>query len=129
MSRGIPTADGGSVALEAVLVVPVLMVVLLVVVQFVLWAHAAQVVQLAASEGDRVARAQGGSASGAMAAAQGVLGTDGSSVVGPAVGIESVGGGEVQVTVGGRAESIVPWLTLPVHAAAAGPLQIYRVSG
>ena len=45
---------------EAVLVVPILMVILLVVVQFALWAQAAQVVQLAASEGDRAAMFVGG---------------------------------------------------------------------
>lgn len=41
------------------LIVPVLMLLLVVAVQVALWAHAAQVAQLAASEGDRVARSFG----------------------------------------------------------------------
>ena len=57
--RGRQTDEGSSVV-EAVIVVPVVMLLLLVAVQFALWMHATQVVQLAASEGDRSARSLGG---------------------------------------------------------------------
>jgi len=49
-------------------VVPVVMLLLLVAVQLALWAHAAQVVQLAASEGDRTARSIGGGPAAGVAA-------------------------------------------------------------
>ena len=65
---------------EAVLVVPVLMLLLLVAVQFCLWMHAAQVAQLAASEGDRVARSYGGGPSAGVDAARSVLQGPGSDV-------------------------------------------------
>ena len=58
---------------EAVLVVPVMMVLLLAMIQFALWAHSAQVVQLAASEGDRAARTMGGGVSAGRARADAVL--------------------------------------------------------
>lgn len=113
---------------EAVLVVPALMLVLLVAVQCALWAHAAQVAQLAASEGDRVARADGGSTAAATATAQGLVGARSSSVVGGTVAVTGLPGGQVQVAVDGRAVPVLPWLTLPVHAVAAGPVQMFRVS-
>ncbi len=52
--------ESGSAAVEAVIIVPVLMVILVLVVQMALWAHAAQVARPAASEGDRVALSAAG---------------------------------------------------------------------
>ena len=54
------SANLGSTTVEMVLLVPAMMLIFFVIIQFALWAHAAQVTQLAASEGDRVARSQGG---------------------------------------------------------------------
>ncbi len=115
--------------MEAVILVPVLMVVLLLAVQCALWAHAAQVVQLAAAEGDRIARADGGSAVAATSTARGVVTAGNSSVTSASVVVDPLPGEEVAVTVDGRAVSVLPWVRLPVHATVAGPVQTYRVSG
>jgi Flp pilus assembly protein TadG len=120
--------DHGSTVVEAVLVIPVAMLLLLAVVQFALWAHAAQVVQLAASEGDRTARTAGGVAAGETRA-QAVLSASGSAVMATSA-VASIGpDDEVTVTVKGRAEAVLPWLDLPVSATQIGPVQEFRTSG
>ncbi len=105
---------------------PVVMLLLLAVVQFALWAHAAQVTQLAASTGDRSARALGGGAALGSADAQGVLQSSRGSITGTAVSIAVLPGGIVETRVTGSAVSIVPWLSFPVSATVAGPLQTFR---
>jgi hypothetical protein len=114
---------------EAVLVIPVAMLLLMAVVQFALWAHAAQVVQLAASEGDQVARTTGGNAPAGEARAESVLWASG-SVVSASSAIVSIGSDDqATITVTGRAEAILPWLDLPVTATQIGPVQVFRTSG
>lgn len=111
------------------MVVPVMMVVILVVIQFVLWAHAAQVVQLAASEGDRAARTAGGGAIAGQARAQSVLAASGASVTSATASVSILPAELAQVTVTGRAETVLPWLRLPVSATEVGPIQQFRTSG
>jgi Flp pilus assembly protein TadG len=120
--------DHGSVAIEAVLVVPVVMVILFLVVQFALWAHAAQVVQLAASEGDRSARSLGGGPAAGVSRAQSVLQGPGSDLASSDVAVAVIPGGLVRITVTGRAVSILPGLSLPVSAVQVGPIQEFRGS-
>lgn len=117
--------DGGSVV-EAVLVIPAVMLVLLVVVQFALWAHASQVTQLAAAEGNRTARALGNSAASGSAQAQTVLESSRASITGTTVSIDILPGGIVRTRVTGYAVSIVPELSFPVSATVVGPQQEFR---
>jgi hypothetical protein len=109
-------------------VVPVLMVILLVVVQLALWAHAAQVVALAASEGDRAARSQGGGAAAGAARARAVIGGSGAGVVASSVASDVLPGDLARVTVIGHAVSIVPGFSLPVSSIDIGPIQEFRGS-
>jgi Flp pilus assembly protein TadG len=122
--------DSGSSLVEAVLVVPVLMLILLAVIQFVLWAHAAQVAQLAASEGDRTARSfGGGGATAGIARAQSVLQGPGSDLATSSAAIDMLAGDRMRIVVTGRAISIFPGVSLPVSATLVGPVQEFRVSG
>jgi Flp pilus assembly protein TadG len=120
-------SDDGSVV-EAVLIVPVLMVILLAVIQMALWAHAAQVAQLAASEGDRTARTLGGSASAGVSEAQVILQGRGSDLASSGATITVLPGDLARITVTGRAISILPGLSLPVSAVQVGPIQEFRSS-
>ena len=120
------TGDIGSAALEAVLVIPVVMLILFAVIQFVLWAHAVQIVQLAASEGDRSARAFGSSPDAGVVRAQSVLGGPGSDVAASNVEVSVLSGDLVQITVTGQSVSILPGLSLPVSATQIGPIQEFR---
>jgi hypothetical protein len=110
-------------------VIPVMMLVVLVVVQFALWAHAAQVVQLAASEGDRVAVTMGGGAVAGRARAEAVLAASGSTVTSTSAAVSILPAQQAEVTVTGRAEAVLPWLNLPVSATQVGPIQQFRTSG
>ena len=116
---------------EAVLVIPVMMLLLLAVVQFALWAHAAQVVQLAASEGDRAARTEGGGVAAGQARAESVLTGSGSTVTSASTAVALLPSeqSQVRVTVTGRAEAVLPWLNLSVSATQVGPMQQFRTSG
>jgi Flp pilus assembly protein TadG len=113
---------------EAVLVIPVLMLILLAIIQFVLWAHAAQVVQSAAAEGDRSARSLGSSPAAGVARAQSIVDAPGSDISASRVAESESAGAFVQIAVTGHAVSILPGLSLPVSAAQIGPMQEFRGS-
>ncbi len=104
------------------------MVVLLAVIQLALWAHAAQVVQLAASEGDRSARSLGGGAMAGVAAARSVVDGPGSDVVATSVTVTVGSDGQARMTIVGHAVSILPGLRLPVASVQVGPIQEFRGS-
>jgi hypothetical protein len=104
------------------------MVVLLVVVQFCLWMHATQVAQLAASEGDRVARSYGGGPTAGTNSAQAVLHGPGSDVAGSSVTVAFLPGDSEVLRVTGQATSVVPGLSFTVSASAVGPVQQFRGS-
>jgi hypothetical protein len=113
---------------EAVLVIPAVMVVLLAVVQFALWAHAAQVVQLGASEGDRSARALGGGTAAGYATANAIVRGPGSDLSSSTITVDVMPGDVARVRVQGTAATVLPGLTFPVTATEVGPIQEFRAS-
>ena len=121
-------SDLGSSIVEAVIVVPVLMLLLLVAVQFTLWMHDNQVVQLAASEGDRAARSIGGGPSAGILSARQVTDGPGSDVTSPSVQVSVLPGDAELLRVSGSAMSIIPGLRFPVSASAIGQIQEFRGS-
>lgn len=120
--------DRGSSTIEAVLVVPVLMLILLVLVQFALWAHAAQVAQLAASEGDQAARSFGGGAAIGESRANSILRGAGSDLSTSNATVAVMPGDLARITVTGMAISILPGMSLPVGSVQVGPIQEFRAS-
>lgn len=119
--------ESGATVLEAVVVIPVAMLVLLVAVQACLWAHANAIVQAAAADGLQHATDLGGSPSAGAERAHQVLDATGSSVVAdPSVESQVVDGSQVELTVTGTAESIIPWLHLHVAAVRRAPIQEFR---
>jgi len=120
--------DSGSSLVELVLLVPVIMVLLLLAVQCALWAHAAQVVQLAASEGDRAARSLGGGPGTGTSVAESVTGAPGSDVTHATVSVTLLPGDAERMAVSGHALAIISGLSFPVSAAVSGPLQEFRGS-
>jgi Flp pilus assembly protein TadG len=121
--RRVLRGDHGAVTTELVIATPLLLVILLVIVQFALWSHATHIAQAAASRGLAAARAQHGTAAVGAAGAQQLLDQlargplGGSSVLVDRTAIS------VSVRISGTATSVVPFLTLPVHAEATGPLE------
>jgi hypothetical protein len=120
----------GSTAVEAVVIVPVAMVILMLVVQVCLWAHAATLVQGAATAGEEAATAVGGSpATGQVEAKAQLAATASKVVVDPNVQVQVEDGGRIEITVSGDTEAILPWLRLPVSATRVGLSQGFRESG
>ena len=69
--------ERGEAVTETVLLVPVLLLLIMLVIQFGLWYHAEHVVQAAAQEGARAARAEGATAEDGRARAEQFVTTTG----------------------------------------------------
>ncbi len=117
--------ERGSTVVEAVLLIPVALVLILFVVQACLWAHAAQVVESAAAQGVQVAVDLGGTPEQGIDSARAFMATD-RSIMAPEVSVLSLPGDQVQVEVSATAASIVPWLHLGVTATRRGTVQEFR---
>jgi Flp pilus assembly protein TadG len=102
--------DRGAGAAEVVIAVPLLMLLILLIVQFAIWAHASSVAQATAEE--------------ALAAAQ-VLGQIGSSVLISTHVTVTRTGATATVQITGAAEEVlpVPGLAFPVHITVTGPVE------
>jgi Flp pilus assembly protein TadG len=120
--------DNGSTVVEMVLIIPAFMLLLMTLIQFALWVHAAQVAQLAASEGDRAARAFDGGAAAGVAQAQSILKGPGSDLSSSEATVLVLAGDETRMTVTGTAVSLIPGMSFPVSAVTTGPLQEFRSS-
>lgn len=120
----------GSVVLESVVLVPVAMMIILLAVQVCLWAHAATLVQSAATAGEQAATSLGGSPTAGRVAAQAELSLTAKSLVAnPLIRSSDLAGDVVEIKVTGTTESIIPWLHLPVSATRDGIRQEFRQSG
>jgi hypothetical protein len=122
--------EAGSTVVEAAILIPAAMLVLLLAVQACLWAHAATLVQNAAGQADQVATESGGSpAAGVQEAKEILSATARQLVVDPDVEVSQLPGGLVRMAVRGRAESIFPGIDLPVSAVRVDVEQEFRRSG
>jgi hypothetical protein len=118
------------VVVESAVIVPVAMLIVLLAVQVCLWAHAATLVQGAATAGEQAATVFGGSpATGQTEAREELAATASQVVVDPTVHAQAMAGGVVQIKVSGTTEAIIPWLRLPVSATRSGLSQEFRASG
>ena len=120
-----PEKASGAVTAELVVATPLLLLLVLGVIQFALWAHAEHVVTAAAQEGARAARLQGGTASAGQTQAQTFLAQLGGHVVeGPSV-VAQRDARTARVEVDGTAEAVIPFVHLPVRAVSAGPVEAF----
>ncbi len=127
--RRVVVDEEGS-AVEAAIVIPAAMLVILVVMQFCLWAYSSTLVQAAATRGDQAACVEGGSLSDGITEARLALAETASHVVTDvSVQASLMPGDEVEMRVTGLAESIVPGIHLPVSAVLVGTRQEFRVNG
>lgn len=119
MNRG----DRGAVSVELVIATPLVLLVLLAIVQFAVWSHATHIAQAAASQGLATARVQDGTAAAGTASAQQMLDQ---LARGPLSGASvniTRGADSASVRITGTATRVIPFLSLPVHAEAAGPVE------
>lgn len=115
--------DCGSVSAELVVATPLLLLMLLAIVQFALWSHATHIAQTAASQGLAVARAQNGTAAAGRTSAQQMLDQLAHGpLADPSVSADRTAT-EASIRISGTATSLLPFLNLPVHAEAVGPVE------
>ena len=115
--------DRGSASAQVVIVLPVAFLSFFLIVQFAMWSLATHIAQAAASHGLAAVRAHGGSPANGAASARSVLDGLGS---GPLRGADvrcERGSETAVVQVSATAKQVVPFLNLPVHAEAAGPVE------
>ena len=118
--------QAGAVTAELVVATPLLLALVLLVVQFALWQHGLHVATAAAEEGERAARLEGGTAAAGAARARDFLATLGPSlVVAPQVTARR-DQTTARVEIHATAEQLVPWLHLPIHAVAEGPIEVFQ---
>ena len=120
--------ERGDATTEAVLVVPVLILLVSVVISFALWFHASQVARSASQEGVRVARLPGGTMQVAESTTNRFLDELGSSVIEGRSVSATRDLATTRVEVRGRAASAVPGLTLPVHAVSMASTESFRAA-
>ncbi len=95
----------------------------LALVQFALWSHATHIAQAAASQGLATARAQNGTTAAGTSTAQQLLDQLASGPLTGSVVASERTADSASVRVSGTATSVLPFLSLPVHAEAAGPVE------
>ena len=103
--------------------IPLLLLLLLTIVQFALWSHATHIAQAAASQGLATARAHDGTPAAGTASAQLLLDQ---LAAGPLTGTSITCARNTvvaSVRISGTATPVIPFLSLPVHAEATGPVE------
>lgn len=118
--------DQGSASAEIVIVVPALLLLILLSVQFGLFYHASAVARAAAEEGVRAARADGGSAAAGEVKATDFLAQVARTLIEDPDVSATRTMDEARVEVRGVAVAVVPGVRLHVRAEAASQVERYR---
>jgi len=115
--------ERGSVTLEAVLVYPVTLLLVLLAIHTALWFHARNLALAAAQEGLRAARVHGGSLSDGKATAERFIRQAGGSFLTSAkIGVER-SADTVVVRVSGQAVGLIPLVSPAVEQVARAPAE------
>ena len=111
---------------ELVISMPLLMLMILLIAQFALWAHATHIAQAAAAQGLAAARVSDGTTATGAAAAHQVLAQLGQGPLrNPQIAVARTAQ-QATVRITGAATAVVPFLHLRVHGEATGPVEVYR---
>lgn len=119
------SGDRGAASSELVVVMPLLLLLVMVSVHVGLWFHARHVVNAAAQEGARAARAVGATDDAGHQRAAQVLDQLGGSLTATRVTVTR-NGDVVTVRVTADAPPVVPGLTLGVAATSTSPVEAFR---
>ncbi|WP_207939337.1 TadE/TadG family type IV pilus assembly protein [Actinomadura darangshiensis] len=120
--------DTGAVTAEVVVAIPLLMLLILLIIQFGVWAHAQHVAQATASEALSAARLDGASTADGKRRATEVRHQIGRHSLSDTTVTVRRTADTVRVRVTGAAPRVIPlpFLNLPVDASAAGPVERFH---
>jgi Flp pilus assembly protein TadG len=118
--------ERGSASVELVVAAPLILLLIMMVVQFAMWAHATHVAQAAANSGVQTARAYHSSADDGRTQAISVLDQlAGTVLTGARVDARRDSAtATATVTVTGDAVAVLPGLRLPVHVSVTAPREL-----
>ena len=118
--------DEGSASTELVIVMPLLLLLVLASVHVGLWFHARHLVNAAAQEGARAARATGANDDDGYQRADQMLRDLGSGSVTDPIVTVTRNADTVTVTVSGQSPAVIPGLTVPVSATSTSPIEEFK---
>lgn len=114
----------GSASVELTVAAPLLLLLLMLVVQFAMWAHATHIAQAAANAGVQGARAYGGTADDGKTDATTVLSHLAGTILTHTRVDAARSATAATVTVTGDAVAVVPGLHLPVTVTVTAPREL-----
>ena len=118
--------ERGSATTELVIVTPVLLLLIMMIIQFGIWYHASHVAQAAAQEGVRTVRVEAGTASAGKLRAERFVSSAAPTLL-VDVNVDATRtANTARVDVTATVRSIVPGLSLPVHAHAESTLESFK---
>ncbi|MFD0882983.1 TadE/TadG family type IV pilus assembly protein [Streptosporangium algeriense] len=124
-----PGVEKGAATAEMTVAFPLVLLLILLVAQFGIWQHAVHVAEVTAAEALASARAYGAGAGAGQTKGTLVLSQLGHSVLRGARVSVSRTADAVRVEVSGVAQTVVPFLKLPVRSTAYGPVEKFRGAG
>lgn len=119
--------ERGGASIELVVAAPLMLLLVMLVAQFALWAHATHIAQAAANSGVQAARAYTSTAEVGRARATSILDQLAGTVLTGARVEARRDNATATVTVTGDAVAVVPGLHLPVRASVTAPRE--RIPG
>ena len=126
MARRRPRGETGSASAEAVVILPVLLLVVLMLVQFGVWYHATAVAKAAVAEAARAARAEGATDEEGRARANAFLAQAGRTIIVDPELTVTRDAEAVRVELRAVAANVVPGLRLPIRALAESKVERFR---
>lgn len=115
--------DDGGASVELVLGAPVLVLLLMLVVQFAVGAHASHIAQAAANAGAQAGRLYHATNGDALTAATTLLDQSAGTILANPVVAVTRTATTITVTVTGTASTVVPGLTVPILASVTAPVE------
>ncbi|TDV44165.1 TadE family protein [Actinophytocola oryzae] len=117
------TGDRGSASAEFVIATPAILFLVLLIIQFGLWSHATHIAQAAAAHGLAAARINDGTAAKGTRAAEDTLTRLGQGPLRDTHVTTTRTAATASVDLDGVTSTVIPFLELPVHALATGPVE------
>jgi Flp pilus assembly protein TadG len=114
----------GSASVELTVAAPLLLLLLMLIVQFAMWAHATHIAQAAANAGVQTARAYGSTADVGKTDASSVLSRLAGTILTHTRVDAERAATTATVTVTGDAVAVVPGLHLPVAVTVTAPREL-----
>lgn len=111
-------------SVEFVVATPLLVLLLMLIVQFAMWAHATHIAQAAANAGVQSARAYGSSAQAGQDEAGQMLERLAGTVLSDRSVAAQRGAATATISVTGHAIAVVPGLHLPVNVTVTAPREL-----